>query len=184
MLTIEIPTREFYNELTNEFVNIKGQTLKLEHSLVSISKWEAKWNKPFIGNENISPVEMLDYIRCMTIGSAPDLVFYQALTPAEIKKITDYIDAPMTATTFSNHQEGRGSPKRKGSFITNEIIYYDMISYNIPMECEKWHLNRLLTLIKVCSIKNSPPKKMSKNEIRRHNTQLNAQRRAKLHSKG
>lgn len=178
MLTITIPEQELFNELTNEFVRTKAHTIQLEHSLVSLSKWESKWNKPFLSKDEKTIEQTLDYIQCMTITQNIDPMVYRFLTDENIRDINDYIDAPMTATTFSD----KGSTSRE--IITSEIIYYWMISLNIPMECQKWHLNRLLTLIRVCNVKNAPAKKMSRKEIMSRNAALNAARRKKLNSKG
>lgn len=179
MLTITIPSQELFNDKTQEFVSIKGCTLQLEHSLVSLSKWESKWNKPFLSKEKKSIAETLDYIRCMTITQNINPEIYNFLTDKNIDDINNYIDAPMTATTFSDN----GS-KDNREIVTSELIYYWMISLNVPMECQKWHLNRLLTLIRVCNVKNTPPKKMSRKEIMSRNAALNAARRKKLNSKG
>lgn len=179
MLKITIPSREMFNEETQEFFHIHEYTIQLEHSLVSVSKWEAKWNKPFLSKEKKSIDETIDYIRCMTITQNIDPSVYNGLTTENIEKINKYIDAPMTATTFYNNK-GRIN----NEVITSELIYYWMTALNIPMECQKWHLNRLLTLIRVCNVKSNPDKKMSRREIMQRNSALNAARRAKLNSKG
>ena len=151
MLTITIPAREMFDDKTQRFLSTKEQTLQLEHSLVSLSKWESKWNKPFLSKDEKTTEETLDYIRCMTITQNVDPDIYNGLTSSNIESINKYIDAPMTATTFHNdNQKGRGR-----EIVTSELIYYWMISHNIPMECQKWHLNRLLTLIRVCNVKNA-----------------------------
>ncbi len=181
MLTITIPAGEIFNSETNEIISTKEQILTLEHSLVSLSKWEAKWGKPFLGKESKTNEEMLDYIRCMTITQNVDPKVYSFITTKNIEEISKYIEAPMTATWF-NEREGKG--KHNNEIITSEIIYYWMVSFNIPVEFQKWHLNRLLTLIKVCSIKNEPPKKMSKREILDRNKAINKARRASMNTSG
>ena len=175
MLKITIPPGEQYDEVNNLFIVSKEQPLQLEHSLVSLSKWESKWCKPFLSKEEKSIEETLDYIRCMTVTQNVDPKAYAFLTDKNIDEINAYIDAPMTATTFSQ-QKG---PINK-SVITAEIIYYWMVTFNIPFECQKWHLNRLLTLINVCSIKSQTPKKMSAKERRN----LNAARRKAHKTRG
>ena len=180
MLSIYIPPVNGWNEKTEEFVSFPGKKLQLEHSLVSIAKWEAIWNKPFLPAVKTPKTyeETLSYIKCMTITQNVDPLVYNFLTEKNISEINDYIEAPMTATTFQeNGKTGREQ-------ITAEIIYYWMIAFNIPFECQKWHLNRLLTLIKVCSIKNQPPKKMTNRQILGNNAKLNAARRKALHTKG
>jgi len=136
--------------------------------------------KPFLDNKTPKTIaETMDYIRCMTITQNVDPEVYNFLTAENIKSINDYIDAPMTATTFSQQNTSRSR-----EIVTSELIYYWMIALNVPMKCEKWHLNRLLTLIRVCNIKNTPPKKMSKKDIMSRNAALNAARRKQLNSKG
>lgn len=184
MLKIVIPKREGYNEALGEFYTIcEETTLFLEHSLLSVVKWESRWNKPFLSGER-SLEESIDYVRCMTVrpnvDSVPNAV-YENITQSVMNEINDYIDSPMTATWFSKGDNTGGS---SGSIVTNEIIYYWMISYNIPFECQKWHLNRLLTLIRVCSAKNAPNKKMSTREIMNRNRALNKARRAQYNTRG
>ena len=181
MLTIVIPSNEKWNEITEEFIYSKGQTIQLEHSLVSISKWEAKWRKSFLSSKDKTNDETLDYIRCMTITQnvSPEIYFH--LTKENLKDIEDYIESPMTATIF------RGMPiTQNGSpeIITSEIIYYWMITLNIPFECQKWHIKRLLTLIKVCDIKNQTPQKQSTRDIMIENTRINEERKRRLNTKG
>ena len=180
MLTITIPATEEYDEIREEFVTTKEQTLQLEHSLVSISKWESKWCKPFLGKQDKTSEEIIDYIKCMTLNKSVNDDVYGCLTQANVNAINDYIGAPMTATYFSSNEHG----KRNNEQITSELIYYWMISLNIPFECQKWHINRLLTLIRVCNVKNAPPKKMSRREIVSRNAALNAARRKQLNTKG
>ena len=180
MLQITIPGREYYDEVKEEFVNTKEQTLQLEHSLVSLSKWESKWCKVFLSKQEKTNEETLDYIKCMTLTQNVNPEIYKYLTEENIEQINSYIEAPMTATYFSKDEKGGQSREQ----ITSELIYYWMISLNIPFECQKWHLNRLLTLIRVCNIKNQPPKKMSKSALMSRNAKLNAARRKQLHTKG
>ena len=179
MLRVTVPDIEQWDENNQEFIYVKGQTLQLEHSLVSLSKWESKWCKPFLTKDIKTEEETLDYIKCMTITQnvRPDI--YKFMPTNILEEIKRYIDAPMTATWF-NDKGGKTSSEQ----ITSELIYYQMISLNIPMECEKWHLNRLLTLIKVCSVKNQPSKKMSNNAILKQQAALNAARRKKLNTRG
>lgn len=178
MLDLIIPASERYNEETNEFIQTKEQRLCLEHSLISLSKWEAKYEKPFLSSEK-SPLEILDYIRFMTLTQNVSPEVFLGLTKENVDAIQKYIEAPMTATTVTHTNK-----KRNTEIVTAELIYYWMIALNIPFECQKWHLNRLLKLIEVCSVKSEPPKKMSKSEILARNRELNAARRAKYHSKG
>lgn len=180
MLQIVIPGQELWDEQKQEFINTKEQVLQLEHSLISLSKWEAKWCKVFLSKQEKTQEEIIDYIKCMTITPNVDPEVYNHLTRENIKEIEDYIAAPMTATYFSSDNAGKSSREQ----VTSELIYYWMIALNIPFECQKWHLNRLLTLIKVCNIKNQPPKKMSKREIMSRNAALNAARRQQLNTKG
>lgn len=178
MLEIIVPGREFFDEDKNEFVITKSTKLTLEHSLISLSKWESKWEKPFLSSDKTVP-ETIDYIRCMTLTQNVDPLVYNSLNNENIQDVVKYIEAPMTATKVKAQKHARNSET-----VTAELIYYWMIALNIPFECQKWHLNKLLTLIEVCSIKNQPQKKMSRSEILRSNRELNAARRAKYKTKG
>lgn len=181
MLTIIIPESELFDSSKNEFVYVKPQTLSLEHSLVSIQKWEAKWKKSFLNTMSERTYEeAIDYVRCMTITKNVDPLIYRNLTEEVFKQINEYINDEMTATTF-NEDNKRGGRE----IVTAELIYFWMVNYGIPFECKKWHLNQLLTLIKVCAIKASQSeKKMSKSQILKQNNELNALRRQRLKSKG
>lgn len=167
----------------NEFVPTSDGTLLLEHSLLSISKWEAKYHKSFlksVQNKDISNSEIKYYIQCMTVNTVPSSI-YNGLTRENIDEIFEYISDPMTATIIRT-MPSRG-PKNN-EVITSELIYYWMVVHGIPFECQKWHLNRLMTLIQICNVKNAPSKKMSKRDIMAQNRALNASRRAKHHSRG
>lgn len=183
MLKLTVPGYEYYDVKTNTFGHTKTTTLQLEHSLVSLSKWEEKWNKPFLGKEPKTMEQCIDYVRCMTITQNVDPLVYQGLTNENFEAVNKYIEAPMTATWFND----KDNKKFNREVITAEIIYYWMISLNIPFECQKWHLNKLLTLVRVCNIKNTPTKKRSKGPNRamlEQRAALNKARREKLHSTG
>lgn len=180
MLHITIPAVEQWDEVKQEFVYTKDQTLSLEHSLVSLSKWESKWCKAFLTKQEKTFEETLDYIKFMTITQNVDPKVYNYLTNENIDEVNRYIEAPMTATYFSEDKTSKISREQ----VTAELIYYWMISLNIPFECQKWHLNRLLTLIKVCNIKNTPPKKRSRKDIMSSNAALNAARKKQLNTRG
>lgn len=180
MLRITLPEVEEWDERKQEFVYSEEKTLQLEHSLVSLSKWESKWHKPFLNTTKMTDEEALDYIRCMTLTQNVSPETYNRITYDHIIAIKDYINDPMTATKFSED----GKSKRSREIITAEIVYYWMSALQIPFECRKWHLNRLLAFIRVCSAKNSPTKKMSQREIMSQNAALNAARRQQLNSKG
>jgi hypothetical protein len=182
MLQITIPGRELWDEKKQEFTYTKDQTLSLEHSLVSISKWESKWHKPFIGKDAKTNEEVVDYIRCMTTTQNVDQEVYAFLTPNNIKIVNDYIEDKMTATWFNERKDI--PPRTNSEQITSELIYYWMVALEIPFECQRWHLNRLLTLIRICNIKSKPAKKQSKREILSNNAALNAARREKLGTSG
>lgn len=184
MLRITVPAREFYDEAKEEFVEVKEQTLVMEHSLISISKWESKWKKPYLSDKyEKTQEEILDYLRCMTVQPTKvDPLVYASLSKQNVDEISAYINDPMTATTITRFNKAAG-PKRET--LTSELIYYYMIAQNIPVEFEKWHINRLITLIEVCAIKNDPhPKKMSSSAIMRQNHALNKARRARYGTKG
>lgn len=182
MLKLTIPSVEMFDGKTGEFVYSKVYELQLEHSLVSLSKWESKWKKPFLTSKNKTTEETIDYIRCMTITQNPDPEAYLYIRQREIDLISNYIDDSMTATTFSMPKEN----KTNKEVVTAELVYYWMIAFTIPFECQKWHLNRLLTLINVCNIKNQPKgkNKMSQKEAARKQRELNEARLAQLNTKG
>lgn len=180
MLRITIPAVEGWDEIKEEYFYIKGHELQLEHSLVSVSKWESKWCKPFMSNDKMTDEQTIDYIKCMTITQNVPSEVYDNIPNYIIEEIINYIGSPMTATRFYDDK----NQKRNREVVTSELIYYWMIALNIPFECQKWHLNRLLTLIRVCNIKNTPPKKMSKRSIMSRNAALNAARRKQLNTKG
>ena len=185
MLKITVPAQELWDEKAAEFIQIPETQLVLEHSLVSISKWEAKHHKPYLSqleSDTKTKEELIDYIRCMTLTQNVNPYVYTGLTASNIEAINNYIDDPMTATTV-NEQDKKTSSRRP---VTSEVIYYWMISFNIPVEFQKWHLNRLLMLIKVCNAFNSGNQgnKMSKKDLATRNATLNAARRRKLNSSG
>lgn len=182
MFELSIPPKELYDENANEFIYLPEQRLILEHSLVSLSKWESKWNIPFLNKDSKTLEQSLDYIKCMTLNHEEISPFaYSFISNDQFVQINKYIETPMTATSF-NDALLKGSINR--DVITAEIIYYWMTALNIPLECEKWHLNRLLTFIKVCNIKNQPAKKMNKAQVSSMYKKLNEERKRKLNTKG
>lgn len=185
MLKLFVPGVERFDEKTEMFIPSKDATLILEHSLLSLSKWESKWQHPFPyfdPTRKQTREESIDYVRCMTINQKVDPFVYYNITPDLFQKINEYISNPMTATTINRKNKRLGGMPKE--IITSELIYFWMTSYGIPFECEKWHLNRLLTLIDVCSFKNETPQKMSQRDLMRRNTALNNARRAKHHTRG
>ena len=180
--TITVPEQEFFNSETNEFYTLKSTTFKIEHSLVSIAKWESKWHVAFLDDKVEKTNEMMiDYIRCMTISQNVDPQIYYHLPQEVINEINDYIGDPMTATVFNDRNN---KSVNRGEFVTNELVYYWMIAQNIPLECEKWHFNRLMTLIRVCGEKNKDPKKMNKRDILNSNRALNEARKKAHRTRG
>ena len=179
MLEIVVPEQEFFDDETQTFILVDRCKLQLEHSLISLSKWESKHNKPFLSSDKTTE-ETLDYIKDMTIGKPPPDQTYHALTRSNFADINAYIEAPMTATTFSDTSVAG----RNREIITSELIYYWMITQNVPMECQKWHLNRLITLVRVCGIKNSPEKRKGHQSLAARRRELNASRRKALNTSG
>lgn len=179
MLTIKIPDSEYYDNLKEEFIIVKGQTLRLEHSLVSISKWESKWKLPFLVKGEKTNQQILDYVRCMTITQNVDPNVYGNLTVDNLKSINEYLDDQQTATTF-----GPDDTPPSRTIATSELIYYWMFSLGIDKECEKWPLGRLMTLINIFNIKNQPKKKRGRQELLRRNRDLNAARLEKYNTRG
>ena len=179
-LSITVPAREMFDSKTGNFIQTKETVLHLEHSLISISKWESKWHKPYLSREDKTREEAVDYIRCMTLNTVSDPNAYLALTEKNIEEITKYMGDPMTATTIK--KQGHKPSKE---IVTSELVYYWMTELNIPFDpCQKWHFSRLLTLIEVCSIKKSPPKKMSQRDYLKHQKAANLRNRARFGTKG
>lgn len=179
MKNITIPATELFDCITEEFIYCPEKTIVIEHSLVSLAKWESRWHKPFLTDESKTQDELIDYIRCMTITQNVDSDLYKRIDASIIQEISEYIDDPMTATTF-----GKDDSPPSREIVTAEKIYYWMIAFNIPVEFQKWHLNRLLTLIRVCNVMNSEPKKKSKQELYSKHAELNAARRKAKNTKG
>lgn len=180
MLQISIGQDEYFDENEQRFIKIKPVTVRLEHSLKSLSKWESKWKKPFLSKKGITKEESIDYIRCMETTGLVDPKIFDYITSEQQSQIDDYINDKMTATIV-NH---KGPQKPSREIITAEIIYFWMIQHGIPFECEKWHLNKLLMLIEVCNVKGGPNKKMSMKDQMAEQRALNAARRAKHKTKG
>lgn len=179
-LTIKIPAADLYDTKSDRFITRKEMTLTFEHSLLSISKWEAKWHKSFFLKDPKTEEENLDYVRCMCLTKDVDPKIFGTLGYKNFKLISDYIGDPMTGTTIKKHQE---RPSRE--IITSELVYFWMTNFGIPFSpCEKWHFNRLMTLIEIASIKNTPPKKVGAREAANQRSLLNAQRRAKHNTRG
>lgn len=173
MLQIEIEGKEYWDEGKEEFVTTPGTVLRLEHSLKSLREWESKWKKPFLHQKDMTLEELIDYIRCMTIGPPKDQLTYMSITGDQLAQIKDYMNDSMTATTFRAEEDG---PKNR-SITTAEILYYEMSELNIPYSCERWNLNQLLALIRVCAIKRAPKKKGKGGNAANNRKNLNKQRR-------
>ena len=180
MLTLIVGETEVFDNEKQQFAKVGGVVLELEHSLASISKWESAWEKPFLGPQPKTGEETLGYVLDMLMTPNVSSEVFLQLTEDHYKQINEYINRKMTATTI-REIPGQGKSRE---IITSEVIYHWMISLNIPFECERWHFNRLMTLIKVCSQKNQPQKKMSKGEALRRQHELNAQRRAQYNTRG
>jgi hypothetical protein len=180
MLKLVIKGEELFNEKTQEFTSVNDVVLELEHSLISLSKWESKYEKPFLSSEQKTPEEIFGYLKAMVVSPDVDPDVLYSLSQPEVDKIQSYIDSSQSATKFGAMPERRGL----GEVITSELIYFWMLTFNIPFECQHWHLNRLFALIRICNVKNSKPKKMSRNELAMQNKKLNAERKAQLGTTG
>ena len=180
MLNLVLEATELFNEETEEFFSVEEVCLELEHSLISVSKWESKFEKPFLGVGEKSPEEVLGYVEAMILTENYPKDVLNRVTQTHVAKIHEYIEAKHSATTFGEMPERKG----RGEIITSELVYYWMVAYSIPFECETWHLNRLFSLIRICNIKNEKPKKMSRSEIAQRNRQLNEKRKAELNTTG
>lgn len=180
MLQLVIVISEDYDEEKRQFISAKTVTLQLEHSLLSMSKWEAKWEKPFLGYDKKTEEETLDYVRMMVLGPLPSEEDFSRLSAENLLAVQRYIEAPMSATWFS--EEPSNMPSREA--ITSELIYFWMTAFGIPFTCENWHLNRLMNLVRICNIKNGPKKKMSAQASAAEQRALNERRRRELGTKG
>lgn len=186
MYELKVKGGELYNNLTKEFIYVKPHTLIIEHSLISLHAWEAIWHIPFLGDQKLNYEQIVSYIKCMTLNHDVDPNIYLFITDENIKEVNAYIDNPMTATWFG---DGLGTSKKKkkraGRIVTAELLYYYMLSLNIPFECRKWHLNQLITLIKVCNEENETPnKKVSKRDFIKRRDEINEMRKKQLHTTG
>lgn len=180
MLRLIIIGDESFNERTQTFETTNDVVLELEHSLLSLSKWESEYQKPFLTSEEKTSEEIFGYLKAMVVTPKGDPDVLYECSQEHIDKIQEYIDSNQSATTFGMMPERRGP----GEVVTSELIYYWMLTFNIPFECQHWHLNRLFALIRICNIKNAKPKKMSRNEIAQRNRELNAKRKAELGTSG
>jgi hypothetical protein len=176
-LQIIIPKQECFNNKTQEFFTFPETKISIEHSLISISRWETKYHKPFLEKmTKKTPEEIIDYIKFMSISKPITDEMISLMTKKDFAEIQEYMSNPSTATTFPNDEKNHNTT---GEYISSELIYYWMTVYQIPFECEKWHINRLLTLIKICNRKNQPAKKMNGRELRNKFRATNKARRAK-----
>lgn len=182
MLKLFLPSREIWDDKKEEFSTIGGYEVELEHSLYTMAAWEAKWKVGFTNKQGLTQKQLFDYITTF-MCQTPDVPKSAWLTINDeiVKKIQEYMEDPCTATKINSHAVNK--PKKRET-VTAEILYCQMFQLGIPLECEHWHLNRLMTLIEVCAIKNSPPKKMSRKEVAALQQKQNAAMRAKLGSKG
>lgn len=180
MLKITIPEVILYDEDNNLFTTLNSYTLQLEHSLISVSKWESKWCKPFLSKTPMNRTETIDYIRCMNISQNANDIKYQFIPEESLNLIKDYIEAPMSATVLANDKEKVLNP----GAITSELIYSWMVILTIPFECQKWHLNRLITFINLCQQNSKPKPKRKPGDILRSNAELNAKRLKELNTTG
>lgn len=180
MLKLVIDEIELFDEETSEFQYLQGETLLLEHSLLSLSKWESKFQKPFLSSKDKTVEETLEYFKMMVLTPNFDSNIYERINQRHLDQINEYVESTQSATTFGSMPETKG----RGEIITSELIYYWMVAFSIPFECQEWHLNRLFSLIRICNIKNGKPKKMSKSELAQRNRMLNEQRRAQFNTSG
>lgn len=180
MLKLIVSGTEYFNEETEEFESVGDFELELEHSLISLSKWESKYQKPFLSNLEKSPEEILYYIKAMILTPIYPNDLFEKFSTENFAQINNYIESRESATTFGDMPDRR----IRGEVITSELIYYWMVAFNIPFECERWHLNRLFSLIRICNLKNSKQKKMSRSEMAARNRELNAKRREQYGTRG
>jgi hypothetical protein len=179
MLRITVTMSESFDEEKQEFLS-ETFDLELEHSLVSVSKWESIWEKPFLVQEDKTPEEVFSYIECMILNPDPPPEIVYKLSERDLKVVHDHIASKATATWF-NEQKVAG---RSSETFTSELIYFWMSSFAIPFEAENWHLSRLLTLIRIHNVKNQKPKKMNRNEMAAQRRAENERRKKALGTTG
>lgn len=189
MLNIDIPKGKEWDDDLQKFVSHDELHLSLEHSLISISRWESKWHKPFLDDKEKTEEELFDYIRCMCVTQNVTIDKIKELPKEAVAQINQYINDEYTGTHFTDYRKNQKNRNSRNEIMSSERIYYSMIAYNIPFSCEKWHLSRLMTLIRVCQFEaeRQDPKsknKMSLNDIYARNRALNEQRRKAWHTKG
>jgi hypothetical protein len=180
MLKLFVVGNEYFDDATQTFETVGSVEIELEHSLLSLSKWESKFKKPFLSQTSKTTDQVLAYVEAMIMTPDYPLDIIGRLDQKNLDAINAYIESTESATTFGSMPERRG----RGEVITAELIYYWMVAFNIPFECERWHLNRLFALIRICNIKSSKPTKMSRHEVLTRNRELNAKRRAELNTSG
>lgn len=180
----KIKAGELWDELNEEFISIPAdKTIVIEHSLLSISKWESKWHKIYLDDKlKMSHEETLDYIRCMTLTQNVDPNYYRLVDNSTLSEIQEYMNNPYSATFFNEIPNGHST--KRSEKISSEVLYYYMFKLGIPKDCEKWHINRLQNLIRIFSIKDAPDQKMNKRQTSDYYRKLNAQRRAQFKTKG
>lgn len=186
MITIDVPERELYDQVANEFFTIPAIHLKLEHSLRSMADWEGKWHVPFEELEKRrDPEMMLDYVRCMTTNQQKDPNAYRHIRTSDLQEILDYMNDPMTARKPSRKKR----PPARNRIMTVENYYYLMIQYGIPMECQNWHFNRLAALIQTFEENGSanaitPGKKMTPAQTMKYYAEINERQKSLFGTKG
>lgn len=178
MLEIELEELEAWDDKKQEFVVLKNEVVCLEHSLKSISEWEAKWKVPFLDTTPRTKQMILDYVSCMVVSEVPK-GFLERLKTRDFSRIQEYIDDSRTASWISSEDN-----TNDGSKVTSELIYYWMVTAGIPFSAEEWHLNRLMMLIKIYGEKNKPEKKRSREDILERNRELNEKRRREMGTNG
>jgi hypothetical protein len=180
MLTITVLGEEHWDQENEKFVYPDSFKLELEHSLVSLSKWESKWEVPFLGEKPKTTEMVLDYIECMILTPDPPADWISKLSKENIEEITAYFDSKQSATWFNDHHP---EPKT-GETITSELVYYWLDICDIDWQAQYWHLNRLLTLVKIHTVKQAKPKPMSRSEMLRRRRALNKQRLKEMEEGG
>lgn len=184
MIQLEIEGSEFFNETKQEFYYTNPCVVMLEHSLLSVAKWESKWKKPFLSSRKddvLTNAALYDYFRCMEVEPCIESMWPVSLSPSQYQKLLKYIDEEQTATKFYSYKKDKTLSRQT---ITSELIYYWMASLNIPFECERWHLSRLLTLIHIASVKGQTGKKMTQKETMQMYAELNEKRKRQYNTRG
>lgn len=180
MITIHFEEMEYYDEQLNRFYTLPPKVVNFEYSLAAVAEWEAIWKIPLLNTElGVDSDMFLSLAMCMSDDR--ELLEYY-LDDTEKAELHKYLSDSQTATTINSSQNGNTTGR--GKVYTAEEIYALMFMNGIPIEWESRNLNRLLVILRIISIYQNPPKKMSQQDVMKQNARLNRERKNKYKTKG